>query len=764
MNPHLQRATLLLEQSRYELAEKEIRKALTIEPDDAMAHALLGLCLTRLERFDEGQREVETAVHLAPAEAFVFYVQSIVLSGRNLHKEAKRAVDTAIGLDPYDPRYFGQLSQIELELRNWKAAEEAANEGLVLDPEDGTCTNLRAISLVKQGKNIEAQTAIDSALRKSPEDDVSHANMGWSLLEQNKPEKAMEHFREALRLNPEMEWARLGIIEAMKARYFIYRWMLNWFLWMSKLQQKAQAGVIFGAYIGYHVLRRVANANPALAPFLQPILIAYVVFAVMTWLSSPLFNLVLRTSRFGRLALSKEEIRTSTWVGICTLLALGMVATFFLTGTIEFLGAGLCFALVIPPITRIYACEEGWPRNTLTLISAGLLGVGLFIVTCLLAGHFIGGRQGDILIGAGLFFFLPFVYSSVAAQFGVGFLTSAHPRRGSDSGRLVWIIGGILLSLLALGMIGFTGLALLASTAPDPPLFEMPVAAKSISIDAPAWTDAEQIEKDTSYLQEKGFKLIGDFQLEGYEFETTRVLLNEEEQIHVELIDDIRIGHMFTLSTFYEDGTEFVYSHTPYEGIKWRPACTVRNFDLDIQELLPRFQQERPQEGIREIAASEVEAHMIEQYDKDISYLLSRGGPEPDEFMAVSESSGNPISEARAERFQRIWRSQASAAVRQHCVDMLLEDGQIQPSDTERVICVHSLLSGSQLSDTLRDERLSWKNRAGTSALKVSDALAERDADPREMIANFFKEDDHVRFLKTLDKPLPIDVWVLDAE
>ena len=40
----------------------------------------------------------------------------------------------------------------------------------------------------------------------------------WALIEQGEHEQAMEHFREALRLNPQLDWARQGIVEAMKAR------------------------------------------------------------------------------------------------------------------------------------------------------------------------------------------------------------------------------------------------------------------------------------------------------------------------------------------------------------------------------------------------------------------------------------------------------------------------------------------------------------------------------------------------------------------
>ncbi|MDB5311521.1 MAG: tetratricopeptide repeat protein [Gemmataceae bacterium] len=46
---------------------------------------------------------------------------------------------------------------------------------------------------------------------------------GWALLHARQPAEALTHFREALRLDPTNEWARDGLIEALKARYWVYR-------------------------------------------------------------------------------------------------------------------------------------------------------------------------------------------------------------------------------------------------------------------------------------------------------------------------------------------------------------------------------------------------------------------------------------------------------------------------------------------------------------------------------------------------------------
>jgi Flp pilus assembly protein TadD len=50
MSSHIERARLLINQSRYELATKELQKALADDPDDPVAHALMAVCLAERKR------------------------------------------------------------------------------------------------------------------------------------------------------------------------------------------------------------------------------------------------------------------------------------------------------------------------------------------------------------------------------------------------------------------------------------------------------------------------------------------------------------------------------------------------------------------------------------------------------------------------------------------------------------------------------------------------------------------------------------------
>jgi hypothetical protein len=209
---------------------------------------------------------------------------------------------------------------------------------------------------------------------------MAHANRGWALLSSGDHRAAMESFREALRLDPELEWARMGLINAMKARNIIYRMVLHFFLWMSRLSRQAQWGIIIGLYIGFRLVRGVAQANPELAPITLPLIIAYVIFAYLTWTAVPFFNLILRLDRVGRYVLKPSEILAANCVGMCILVGIAGVAWTLYTG--DFLGlilAGMCLVLVIP-ISAAFAAEPGWPRQAMTAYVAAMIAIAVAIL------------------------------------------------------------------------------------------------------------------------------------------------------------------------------------------------------------------------------------------------------------------------------------------------------------------------------------------------------------------------------------------------
>jgi tetratricopeptide (TPR) repeat protein len=386
MSTAFQRGIVLFNQNRYDLADREFRQALAESPDSAHAHAFLAYCLIQRDRNDEALREADEAIRLDPGEAFCHYVRGLVLTRQDRLKEAEASAHEAIQQDPSNANYLGLLASIELGRRRWQAGLAAADRGLALDPENAQCTNLRAMALVQLGRKDEAERTLGSALANDPENALTHANQGWALLHRSNYRQALEHFREALRIDPELDWARAGIVEALKAHHFIYRQMLRFFLWIGRQARVAQWVIILGFLFGPRILARIARANPALEPFIFPVIVVIVAFVMLTWIASPLFNFLLRFNRFGRLALSREQRVASSWIGGCFLLAVAcFVAAMVKPTSLAVFGTGY-FGLLLLPLAVTFSRAAGTPRRLMAAYTAGVALLGLPVVSLLLLG------------------------------------------------------------------------------------------------------------------------------------------------------------------------------------------------------------------------------------------------------------------------------------------------------------------------------------------------------------------------------------------
>ncbi len=515
MNPNLQRALMLLQQERFDQAIEELQQALLTDPNDAYAMSLLAICLSSTKQYAKAEEAAANAISLAPDSPYSFYAASVVSLERGDLKKAKTEILQAIQIDPYNADYYAHVAIIEIQNKNWQQVIECAEHGLELDPEHVACSNFRAIALTKLGRRDEAGASINSTLQHAPDDAFSHANMGWELLHQGQAKQALPHFKEALRLQPEMEYARTGVVEAMKGQFFIYRIFLSWLLFCGQLKGKYLMGIVLGGYVGFRICMSLLKANPGLKWVLLPIIGLYLGFVLMTWVAMPLFNLLLRTSKFGRMVLSREETRTSTWVGLALLSTVICLLGWMFAGSYNWLSVALSSALTIPALSSYYASDEGWPRAVHGLLILTLMILGSIFLIGMFGNLLIGGAIGRALEIVGLMADVPFLLLAIASQFGVNFLAMANPRKGTQTAKLTWVVGGSLIAVM-LGIFLLVAATVIYSAVVSPAKFIDETNRKISSIpplgldDQPTtsgqWISKEELKSDTEQLSQIRFQ------------------------------------------------------------------------------------------------------------------------------------------------------------------------------------------------------------------------------------------------------------------
>jgi Flp pilus assembly protein TadD len=430
MSTHLPRGILLYQQDRYALAEQELRLAVAEEPEDPTAHGFLALCLAEQGKLDPAEDEAKLAIRYGPDDPFAHSVLAHVLFKRGRPAEAERAARESLRLDPTDAHTYSILAAVRHDRRDWRGALEAAEDGLAHDPNHPGCTAARTLALLQLGRAGDAGAAAADALRRNPDDPLAHTAQGWAELHAGRPKEALTHFREALRLDPTSEWARQGMIEALKARYWLYRQMLRFFLWMGRLSRRAQWGVILGLLLAQQVLGRLADANPTVRPFVLPVLFGMIGFALLTWLSVPLFNLLLRLNKYGRYALNHDQRRQSHWVA--GVLVAGLIAlafwlfghgTFGVVAVVGEYTTFTCFFLLVP-VSAVFRVPRGWPRWVMIAYTAAMVVVWAVMVGCFLEAADLLGRRQQAAARASFDSAVEAFTVNVWATLGAGFLAN----------------------------------------------------------------------------------------------------------------------------------------------------------------------------------------------------------------------------------------------------------------------------------------------------------------------------------------------------
>lgn len=365
MELRYQRAFVLIGQRRYGDAESELRGILSQSPSESRAHALLAICIAEDEtRYDAALYEAQAAVAAEPNEPLSHYALALVQLNRKEYPAASQAIDEAIRLDPLDASTWAMRARCDYSLDRFKAMLVSARKGLELDPESIQCRNLLSLGLERTGAVKSSLEQAVETLRMDPDDDDSHAMLGFALLQNGKHREARVAFREALRLNPMNESARNGMMEAISSRSIVFRAVHRFYSWLNRMTAQQQMFVLFGGWLLMKALGAVGRTNPTIQALSLPIILAYFMFAILTWIATPLFQTFLRFHPFGRNLLRGPELRLSNLVAPCLMLSfVGGLVGFFVVDLLT--GMGVAMYWLLATVVAVCCVRSSFGRGYL---------------------------------------------------------------------------------------------------------------------------------------------------------------------------------------------------------------------------------------------------------------------------------------------------------------------------------------------------------------------------------------------------------------
>ncbi|MEJ6792713.1 MAG: tetratricopeptide repeat protein [Lacinutrix sp.] len=338
-SPNLQRGIQLFELGRYKESIPYFQNALTENSESFTAKYLLAQCYFQLDDIDKSLTVATDLRKEYPNLSDVYFLLSQIYLNKGNKKEANENIEKAIEINPHDENYFGQKAYILINNKEFNSALEFSNEGLRINSKSIFCLNVRTTALTKLNRKEEAASSIENLLNDNPENAYSHANVGWSHLESNKPKEALKHFKEALVLDPNLDYARSGMVTAMKSKNKVYNLYLRYAYWMSNKSQKNQYIFIIGLYITYRFALNMLSSS-GLTVIAIPLIVAYLLFALGSWIMDPLSNMILMFDKFGKYLLDKEDKLSGQ-------IMFGLLASSLLFFAIYFVLNKVLFALII---------------------------------------------------------------------------------------------------------------------------------------------------------------------------------------------------------------------------------------------------------------------------------------------------------------------------------------------------------------------------------------------------------------------------------
>lgn len=376
---NLERAELLINQQRYDLAEEQLNKVLTEFPNHSLAMVYKALIKLQTKKSKEAIQLAQATLAIDPESDFALYVMSAAYMDQNDPKNAEKSVLQAIAFDPHVARYYGLHANIKLMTRDFKEAKSISEQGLEVDPENLLCRNVLSTALLKLGNKSESFNTIESALKMDPNNPMTHTNYGWGELEKGSHKKALEHFKEALSKNPENEYARAGMLEALKAKFFLYRLFMRYYFFMANLKPGVQWVVILALVLIQQALG--SSALEGYAFIFQPLSYLLIFFAVSTWVVHPVFNFFMSINSYAKYLLTQDDKNTSIGVGICFgIFALSLIG-WAVTQMDGFVAGALVGYTLILPVGKILASATTWVRGVIAFYSLIAAALGsLFIV------------------------------------------------------------------------------------------------------------------------------------------------------------------------------------------------------------------------------------------------------------------------------------------------------------------------------------------------------------------------------------------------
>lgn len=218
------------EEGNYPAAIKELAKAVVSSPNQPNYHLFLGTMLERNGQLDSALAGFKEAARLNPASVLADLRIAHLLVMQGKMAEALPYLDRGLSVERWrispNPDVLNNALQVSfvdhgIILREQGRIPEAIQRiqwALEMNASNTWASLQLGISLLEAGQDREARTHLDRALSSDPENPTFHYHLGRGLLRRGAFDQASSHFEGILARNPQSVLGRRGMAELGQAR------------------------------------------------------------------------------------------------------------------------------------------------------------------------------------------------------------------------------------------------------------------------------------------------------------------------------------------------------------------------------------------------------------------------------------------------------------------------------------------------------------------------------------------------------------------
>lgn len=198
---HFYRAIAYQYANDFENAEKEYKKAISINPAYWEVHNNLGSLLYSLDRYEEAENELKGAIKINPYDGAAHNNLGVLLRTLKRYGEAEKEYRLVIKMDSHLFSAHYNLGVLLDELKRYDEAEKEFREAIKLNPDFELAHSELGALLYSTKRCKEAEKELKEAIKLNPNNTNAHFNLGNLLLYFKRYDEVEKEFRKIIEID-----------------------------------------------------------------------------------------------------------------------------------------------------------------------------------------------------------------------------------------------------------------------------------------------------------------------------------------------------------------------------------------------------------------------------------------------------------------------------------------------------------------------------------------------------------------------------------